>query len=107
MTSSANYQDVTILKELSNPPSVRAIRVLIKLLQNRRLKTKMINYFYHLILHKFCSILTCNILGIGLFIIGAIFVFKTIICASLRMKTNHKHTIPLRARVLLYFVSDI
>ena len=43
------------------------------------------------ILHEFCSVLRCDILGIGLFSVQ--YWFKTIICSSVKMKKSHN--IPL------------
>ena len=43
--------------------------------------------FLYLVLHKFCSVLTCDILGIGL-------LYNTIICSSVKM--NKSHNIPFK-----------
>ena len=71
------------------------------MLHNRRLKNNhlifLLSYCYlYLILHKFCSVLTCDILGIGLLHVQ--YLFKAIICSSVRMKKSH--TIPLRLTLI-------
>ena len=42
--------------------------------------------FLYLILHKFCNVLTCDILGIQ-------YLFKTIICSSVKMTKSHNITL--------------
>ena len=54
----------------------------------------LILLLYHILQHfpKFCSVLRCDILGIGLFEVQ--YLFKTIIYSSVKMKKSHN--IPLR-----------
>ena len=58
------------LKKLSNLPSFRAIWALIasQLTYEKQHFIFLLSYCYlHFLLRKFCSVLTCDILGIGLF----------------------------------------
>ena len=61
------YGNAFLIMTLSKPPSFRVIRALIA---SQSMFEQFISYFlivvFYLILHKFCSVLTCNILGIGL-----------------------------------------
>ena len=86
--------------KLSNLPSFRAIRALIasqstlnyKLLTYNSLFLTFLFIFLYLILHEFCDVLICDILGIGLFQVQ--YLFKTIICSGVKMKKSHN--IPLK-----------
>ena len=57
--------------------------------------------FWYLILNKFCRVLTCNILGIGLLYVQ--YLFKTIICSNVKMKKK-SHNIPLKASFCLEMI---
>ena len=59
----------------------------------------------YLIWHIFWSVLTCDILRIGL--LSVQYLFKTIICASLRMKKTHQIPLKTITRLWLHETSEL
>ena len=71
------YKNASLIMKLSKPPSFRVIPALIASQSMFEIYFLLSYWFLYLILHKFCSVLTCNILEIGLLYVQ--YLFKTII----------------------------
>ena len=76
------YINEFLIMKRSNLPSFRAICCM----QHFIFLLSYCNLY--LVSHKFWSVLTCNILGIGLLLVQ--YLFKTIICWGVRMKKHIK-----------------
>ena len=59
------YRNTFLIMKLGKPPSFIVIRALIA--SQSTFEIQLLSYcFLYLILHEFCSVLICDILGIGL-----------------------------------------
>ena len=82
------YRNAFLIMKLSKLPRFSVTRALIASQSTFNILFLIfLLLFLYLILHNFCSVLTCDIMGIGLLWVQ--YLFKTIICSSVKMKKSH------------------